>query len=93
MNEQRVVCAACRCHETGKLFLGARHYDETMKRQIEDVWGSLNHILYEPLDEGFVDQFGNFLTREEAHVIAVKQNQIIRRCGGDETRLYSENLY
>lgn len=60
---------------------------------IEDVWGSLNHILYEPLDEGFIDQFGNFLTREEAHVIAVKQNQIIRRCGGDESRLYSENLY
>tara|TARA_R110000765_G_scaffold67960_1_gene131423 strand:+ start:384 stop:605 length:222 start_codon:yes stop_codon:yes gene_type:complete len=43
--------------------------------------------------QGFIDQFGQFLTREEAHVIAKKNGQIVKRCGGDEKTLYSENLY
>jgi hypothetical protein len=42
--------------------------------------------------QGFVDNKGNFLTRKEALLIAEKENQIIRRCGGD-VELYSENLY
>lgn len=41
----------------------------------------------------FVDQFNNFLTREEVWEIAEKKNQIVRRCGGDGNKLFSENLY
>lgn len=33
------------------------------------------------------------MTREEAHEVAKAAGQIIRRCGGDEHKLYSENLY
>lgn len=44
-------------------------------------------------EQGFVDQFGTFLTREEALPIARAAGQIRFRCGGDEIRLYSDNLY
>ena len=49
-------------------------------------------------EQGFVDQFGNFYSREEAWIIAVTNGQIIRRVGGDmsldgEGKLFSENLY
>jgi hypothetical protein len=44
-------------------------------------------------DQGFIDQFGDWMTREEAWIVAVDQNQVRRRCGGDGDRLFSENLY
>jgi hypothetical protein len=44
-------------------------------------------------EQGFIDQFGKFLTREEAWVIASENGQIRRQVGGDQSRLYSENLY
>lgn len=44
-------------------------------------------------EQGFIDQRGAFLTREEAHKVATGAGQIIRRCGGDDGRLFSENLY
>jgi hypothetical protein len=47
-------------------------------------------------EQGFIDQKGKFLNREEAYVIAEAAGQVIgkvipRRCGRPE--LYSENLY
>ena len=43
--------------------------------------------------QGFLGNDGNFYTRERAREIAIEANQIIHRCGGDEVRLYSENLW
>jgi hypothetical protein len=43
--------------------------------------------------QGFVDNRGRFLTRVEALVIAEKEHQIIRQCGGGTSELFSENLY
>jgi hypothetical protein len=42
---------------------------------------------------GFMTDTGRFVTREEAHTIAKAAGQIIRRCGGDDRALYSENLW
>jgi hypothetical protein len=47
----------------------------------------------EPFRQGFLDNKGIFLTREEAHTVAKAAGQIVRRVGGDANRLYSENLY
>lgn len=83
--QQRVVCAALR-HQDGRLVVGARHFDSLMKAQIgEEDWGGA--------EQGFVDQYGRFMTREIALEVARSAGQIVRRVGGDETRLYSENLY
>lgn len=84
----RVVCAACRCTETGIVVLGARHWDPWMHQQAE-AFGISEKALAE---EGFIDQYGKFLTREEAYQIAKNQNQLIRDDYEDGV-LYSENLY
>lgn len=79
---QRIVCAANK-NPDGTIVLGVRHYDWHMRQQ-------KTHLLAE---QGFIDNNGNFLTREQAWIVAMKENQVIRRVGGDEGCLYSENLY
>jgi hypothetical protein len=87
---QRVICAAMQNKHTRVVLCSVRHYDGIIHM-------ALNNYLtdHNPEDwiQGFVDNKGNFLTREEAHKVASAANQIIRRCGGDEVRLFSENLY
>lgn len=85
-----IVCAANRLRESGRIVCGARHFDAIMRAQMVasegiDVW--------KRSEQGFIDQFGTFRTRKEAHTIATKNSQIRRRCGGDDGHLYSENLY
>lgn len=87
---QRVVCAAAR-NAHGDIVCAPRHYDATMRAQMDaapERWPRGGHP-----EQGFVDQFGTFLTREEAWVIAEREGQIHRRCGGDGAELFSENLY
>lgn len=84
---RRVVCAAIR-DATGQVVCGARHFDPGMHRAIGCLMG-----FTKPWEQGFIDQHGEFLTREEAFVIAGDAGQIIRRVGGDSGRLFSENLY
>lgn len=46
------------------------------------------------LDEcGFMTNNEMFVTRKEALEIARNAKQIVKRCGGDEHQLYSENLW
>lgn len=89
---QRVVCAANRLPD-GTLLIGARHWDTHMVAQAKrlGVKGGCE-------DQGFIDQFGNFLTREEAWKVARKNGQITRLCSSEtledeEGFLFSENLY
>ena len=85
---QRVVCAAIR-HDTGRIICAPRHFDSLMHDQIKAsiVPGWKN------AEQGFVDQHGTFLTRKDALMVAWAANQVVRRCGGDEQELFSENLY
>ena len=84
---RRVVCAAIR-NGDGEIICGPRHFDQTMHRQI-----NLTESDWRGAEQGFVDQRGEWLTREEALHIALVNGQIIRRCGGDDHELFSENLY
>lgn len=90
----RIVCAANKIFlDVGFIILvGPRHWDQVMV----DTYSWLdpdvkNNSLGE--EQGFIDQFGKFYTREEAWVIAEANGQIIRRVGGDDGKLFSENLY
>jgi hypothetical protein len=85
--DQRVVCAAIR-DAAGKIICGPRHFDLIMNRTLLSF---MDYVT--PWEQGFVDQFGNFLTREQAWIVAERNGQIIRRVGGDGVKLYSENLY
>ena len=95
---QRVVCAANRMPD-GFMFIGARHWDMHMHQQADNykqVGGTKENSLVKA-EQGFIDQFGNFLTREEAWEIARRQGQIIRECSDpidcEDGMLFSENLY
>jgi hypothetical protein len=99
--QRRVVCAAVR-NPKGDLVLGARHFDGLMHKTLNGMprgqqieWGwCLDSAGPKPaIEQGFIDQWGAFMTREEALGVALAAGQRIRRCGGDERRLFSENLY
>lgn len=83
---RRVVCAANRNRETGRIICGARHWDKIMRSQ------KLPEEKFTGWDQGFIDQFGDYMSREEAWVVALEQNQIRLEVSAPGT-LYSENLY
>ena len=90
---QVVVCAACRFN--GVILCGARHFDNVMLSQIDHmVEGTKPSKPDEHWEQGFIDQFGDFLTREEAMAIVKENGQPfnIERNRGD-TVLFSEGLY
>jgi len=95
-----IVCAAMRKGEI--IVAGARHFDSVMRSQIKVMMLAIGSASWE---QGFIDQYGNFLTRQEAWKVADKAGQIRRPTGfekdfnprkanvGDEGLLFSENLY
>lgn len=88
--QQRIVCAAN--YKDGFMLCGVRHWDQLMRAQFLLVHDRLSYQW----EQGFIDNRGNFLTRQEAWKVAEAAGQIIRRVGGDEANggtLYSENLY
>jgi hypothetical protein len=93
---RRVVCAAIRAAD-GDLLIGIRHYSADMHRQIEQRRDGekFKHRLDE--DQGFVDQRGVWMSREEAFGVAARARQIWREeaCGTglNGPKLYSEGLY
>lgn len=97
---QRIVCAANQ-NKDGAVVLSIRHFDETMHTAI-DLRQQINpDENWDGCEQGFVDQFNNFISREDAWIIASKANQIYRLVGGQTSddvgkpgiKLYSENLY
>lgn len=90
---RRIVCAAIR-NSHGQMVLGPRHYDRVMARSLLE--GTYDWKDGEEVEQGFIDQWGNFHSRIEAWKIAEAAGQILYRCGGDTAdggTLYSENLY
>lgn len=87
--QQIVVCAACKLD--GVVLCGARHWDKVMRAQARAM-GEKTPFTGE---EGFIDQFGDFLTREGAMEIVKKNGQRfdIERNGGSCIELSSEGLY
>jgi hypothetical protein len=87
----RIVCAASKL-PNDIVLAGARHWDKTMHGTASWLKESCGMSITNDV-QGFLDRYGNFHDRKEAWVIAFKAGQIIRRCGGDNGTLYSENLY
>lgn len=96
---RRVVCAANR-DKSGAIILGARHWDASMHLAYKWWAAATNHITKDMrfTQQGFIDQNGVYMGREEAWLVAEAVGQIIRRVGGDMSpdgvgKLFSENLY
>lgn len=87
---QRVVAAACRSECKNIVLVSARHWDLAMNKLAKYL---ADPETFFPIDEqGFIDQYGNFLSRKEAYIIAEREGQIIRDCN-EHGVLYSENIY
>lgn len=89
-SKRRVVCAAILYQDF--IVCGARHFDMPM----HSVLGKIPHHITEAgfVDQGFIDQWGVFMDRKEAFLVAKSARQIRRKTGGkDSKKLYSEDLY
>ena len=93
---RRVVCAAVQ-HPSGMvMLLGPRHFDMTMRQQMMLYQhAGIPESSWQDATQGFIDQMGVFMDREEALKVVRAAGQIFRYCGNGErnTELYSENLY
>jgi len=96
-NVRRIMCAANRYtipNDGGHVLLcGASHWDKAMHSQANAFDDYLWSAIRASEEQGFIDQGGEFLSREDAFAVARDAGQIIRRCGNDERRLFSENIY
>lgn len=85
--QQIVVCAANR--KEGIIFCGARHCDSVMRSQSQ-----ARNMKLTNCEQGFINQFGEFLTRKEAFKIVQENNQHFNaERNGSKTELFSEGLY
>lgn len=84
-----VVCAACKMGDL--VVMSPRHWDIPMHWTAAHLKGTLELRLAE---QGFVDQWGVFMTREEAYQVAKRQGQIrYPENGNGSEKLFSEMLY
>jgi hypothetical protein len=94
--QRRVVCAAIRAAD-GSLVLGVRHYSPDMHAQIAARHDGIKFKHRHDSDQGFVDQHGVYMSREEAYLVAAAADQITYPAGCglglDGPKLYSEGLY
>jgi hypothetical protein len=83
-----VVCAA---NKFGNLIIpGARHFDGIMNALLDVLGGVVESREHE---QGFIDQYGIFITRKDAlHIVQVNK-QPLRDNVPLLDELYSENLY
>lgn len=88
LRNRRVVCAACRIGEV--VIAGARHFDTVMHSQLEAM--DMDRDKRGDAEQRFIDQFGIFLTRQEAFVLAEAKGQIKEKKNVRGT-LFSEDLY
>lgn len=90
---RRVVCAAVRA-SNGDVIVGVRHYSEDMHRQIHWRKDGERFKNRQGDDQGFVNTWGEYLTREQAYLVAIHNNQILRNTPfTNEGKLDSEALY
>lgn len=90
---RRVVCAALRDEELDLNICGPRHCDMTMHYIISSMESDIRDQLRRG-EQGFVDQWGKFMTREEAFEVATEAGQIIKKTGNpDSKELFSEDIY
>lgn len=102
--QRRVVCAANRLtlydHWNNSppktvLALGVRHFDPTMRSHIEAHAGAENGTRADwgGSQQGFIDQWGTFMDRHEAFLVAKAAGQILYGPHLPNEELDSSDLY
>lgn len=110
----RVVSAASKNRDNGLIAVGARHFDKVMRSQMFALsgckyadaanWQNVEESELSVTDgwklstQGFIDNYGDFLSRKEAYIVAKFAGQIQDPkdgviCPDNGETLFSENLY
>jgi hypothetical protein len=84
---RRIVCAAIRIN--GQIICGVRHWDMIMRLTMAGLKLKAPNAM-----QGFVDNHGYFVTREQAWEIALAAKQFNpAKHVGPQGELFSEDLY
>lgn len=86
----QIVCAANRHIKTGLVVCGVRHFDEVMRQVMRALRLEPKNADWE---QGFIDSWGQFCTREQAMDHVVNSGQKIKLPIYQPDQLFSENLY
>ena len=86
--QERIVCAAI--HNPEDIDMAGEPLIYCGLRHPNILWQS-KAVSRNPQHQGFLTSTGRFVSREEALIIALNNNQVIGEIYGN--RLYSENLY
>ena len=91
---EKIICAAIKIVETGKVFYGHRH-DQCLNSLNNELSWTMNRqeILKVKKVQGFVTSEGRFVDRKEGLKIALENDQIIDKTQIRGDNLYSEDLY
>lgn len=90
-----VVCAANK-FPNGFIICGARHWDKIMHNAVEAIEDRKEKgVKGGKEQQGFINQFGEFLTREEAMLLVKENGQRFdyERNGDQDNKLFSEGIY
>lgn len=92
-NERRIVAAANRYGDV--VVVSARHHDPLMNTQLLRLQEAGLISSPHTRDQGFIDNRGEFLSREDALLVATAAGQIntTRPKTSPKTKLFSEDLY
>lgn len=85
--KRKVVCAANK-FPCGLIICGARHWDSIMSAVADRL-----NIKGGNEEQGFIDQWQNYMTRDEARIVALANKQDLREPFNDGDIAFSENFY
>jgi len=88
-----IVCAANRYKEF--VAVGPRHMSSVIFSYVGLIGGDAVRAYMggAQKEQGFIDQYGTFHTREVAMEICVRNGQPLKDSGGSKIKLFSEHLY
>ena len=90
--KRKIVTAANRHTKSGVLLVGSRHWSKAMTLQAKAIGIKPSSMACGSFEQGFIDQYDQFLSRVDAKRIAIANGQpLIGQDLGDE--LFSENLH
>ena len=91
---ERIICAAIKLVETGKVFYGHRH-DQCLNSLNGELSWTMNRQEISKVEkvQGFVTTKGRFVDRKEGLKIAIENDQVIDKTQIRGDNLYSEDLY
>lgn len=97
-NTRKIVCAANKYTliDGREVILPCvRHGSKELHNNLDLLKeaGLLKTGFCKPDDQGFIDQYSNWWSREDAYVIATAANQVNVVRNGADNELYSEGLY